>query len=68
MNSTGGNSRRDFLKKGGIYVAPLILTLVAVPAFAGSGSGYTSHGPPGGGPPGGGPPGGGPPGGGHDVG
>ena len=34
-------NRRDFLKKAG-YVAPAIVTLSAVPAFAGSGSGYTS--------------------------
>jgi len=32
-------SRRDFLKKA-VYVAPAIVTLNAVPAFAGSGSGY----------------------------
>lgn len=31
--------RREFLKKGA-YVAPLIITLNAVPAFAGTGSGY----------------------------
>ncbi len=36
-------SRRDFLKKAA-YVAPVIVTLSAVPAFAGSGSGYTSDG------------------------
>ena len=34
-------NRRDFLKKG-VYVAPVIVTLNAVPAFASSGSGYTS--------------------------
>ena len=34
-------SRRDFLKKAA-YVAPVILTLDAVPAFAGSGSEPTS--------------------------
>lgn len=35
-------SRRNFLKKT-VYVAPAIVTLKAVPAFAGSGSGYTSE-------------------------
>lgn len=35
------HSRRDILKKAA-YVAPAILTLTAVPAFAGSGSGQTS--------------------------
>jgi hypothetical protein len=34
-------SRRDFIKKGA-YAAPVILSLNAVPAFAGSGSGKTS--------------------------
>jgi hypothetical protein len=43
MNGTRVNSRRDFLKKG-VYVAPLILTLTAVPAFAGSGSGHIGGG------------------------
>lgn len=40
-------SRRDFLKKG-VYVAPAIVTLHAVPAFAGTGSGRPSsrRGPP----------------------
>ena len=33
------NNRRDFLKKA-TYVAPVILTMTAVPAFASSGSGY----------------------------
>ena len=33
------SDRRDFLKKTA-YVAPAIITLKAVPAFAGSGSGY----------------------------
>ena len=33
------SGRREFLKKGA-YVAPLIVTLTAVPAFAGTGSGY----------------------------
>ena len=32
-------SRRDFLKKAA-YVAPVVLTMTAVPAFASSGSGY----------------------------
>ena len=32
-------SRREFLKKAA-YVAPAVVTLKAVPAFAGSGSGY----------------------------
>ena len=36
-------NRREFLKKVA-YVAPVIVTLKAVPAFAGSGSGYTSDG------------------------
>ena len=31
------NNRRDFLKKA-VYVAPVILTMTAVPAFASSGS------------------------------
>jgi len=35
-------SRRKFLKRSA-YVAPAIVTLKAVPAFAGSGSGYTSE-------------------------
>ena len=44
MNITSTESkkisgRREFLKKGA-YVAPLIVTLTAVPAFASSGSGY----------------------------
>lgn len=34
-------SRRDFLKKGA-YLAPVVVTFNAVPAFAGSGSGVTS--------------------------
>ena len=33
------NNRRDFLKKAA-YVAPVVLTMTAVPAFASSGSGY----------------------------
>ena len=36
-------SRRDFLKKA-VYVAPVIVSLTAVPAFAGSGSGYGGNG------------------------
>lgn len=36
-------SKRDFLKKTA-YVVPTILTLKAIPAFAGSGSGRTEHG------------------------
>ena len=36
------NGRREFLKKGA-YVAPLIVTLTAVPAFASSGSGYNGN-------------------------
>lgn len=36
-------SRRDFLKKVG-YVAPVILTMKAVPAFARNGSPVTYHG------------------------
>jgi hypothetical protein len=36
-------SKRDFLKKSA-YVVPMILTLKAIPAFAGSGSGRTEHG------------------------
>ena len=36
-------SKRDFLKKAA-YVAPAILTLKAMPAFAGSGSGRSQHG------------------------
>ena len=32
-------SRRDFLKKA-TYVAPAVLTLKAVPSYAGTGSGY----------------------------
>ena len=36
-------SRRAFLKKV-VYVAPVVLTLTAVPAFAGSGSGYNRGG------------------------
>ena len=35
-------SRRDFLKKVG-YVAPVILTMTAVPAFARNGSPVTYH-------------------------
>ena len=35
---TGMQTRRELLKKGA-YAAPAILTLAAVPAFAGSGSG-----------------------------
>ena len=41
MDEPQMQSRRDFLKKAG-YVAPAVVTLSAVPAFAGSGSGYTS--------------------------
>ena len=37
------SGRREFLKKGA-YVAPLIVTLTAVPAFASSGSGYDGGG------------------------
>ena len=37
------NNRRDFLKKAA-YVAPVILTMTAVPAFASSGSGYNGNG------------------------
>ena len=33
------NNRRDFLKKAA-YVAPVVLTMTAVPAFASSGSGF----------------------------
>lgn len=36
-------SKRDFLKKSA-YVVPAILTLKAIPAFAGSGSGRPEHG------------------------
>ena len=36
-------TRREFLKKAA-YVAPAVVTLSAVPAFAGSGSGYGSKG------------------------
>ena len=36
-------SRRDFLKKA-VYVAPVIVSLTAVPAFASSGSGYGGNG------------------------
>ena len=36
-------SRRDFLKKAA-YVAPAIVTLNAVPAFAGAGSDRRGHG------------------------
>ena len=36
-------SKRDFLKKS-IYVVPTILTLKAIPAFAGSGSGQAETG------------------------
>ena len=43
MDEPQMQSRRDFLKKAG-YVAPAVVTLSAVPAFAGSGSGYTSDG------------------------
>ena len=32
-------SRRDFLKKAG-YIAPVILTIKAAPALAGTGSNY----------------------------
>ena len=56
------SGRREFLKKGA-YVAPLVVTLTAVPAFAGTGSGYGGHG--GGGYGGGGHGGGGYGGGGH---
>lgn len=41
------DSRRKFLKKAA-YVAPIVVTLKAVPSLASSGSGF---GPPGGGPP-----------------
>ena len=37
------NNRRDFLKKAA-YVAPVILTMTAVPAFAATGSGYSGRG------------------------
>jgi hypothetical protein len=37
MEFTKMSSRRDFLKKG-VYAAPAIITLSAVPAFAGVGS------------------------------
>lgn len=37
------NSRREFIKKVG-YVAPAILTIAAVPAFAKNGSGFKTHG------------------------
>lgn len=37
------NSKRDFLKKSA-YVVPAILTLKAIPAFAGSGSGRAEKG------------------------
>jgi hypothetical protein len=43
MDSKRISSRREFLKKGA-YVAPLIVTLTAVPAFASSGSGYDGGG------------------------
>jgi len=36
-------SKRDFLKKAA-YVVPTILTLKAIPAFAGSGSGQAENG------------------------
>jgi hypothetical protein len=36
-------SKRDFLKKS-VYVVPAILTLKAIPAFAGSGSGQVETG------------------------
>ena len=36
-------SKRDFLKKT-VYVVPTILTLKAIPSFAGSGSGQAEHG------------------------
>ncbi|MGH9426160.1 MAG: hypothetical protein ACRD2L_07650 [Terriglobia bacterium] len=36
-------SKRDFLRKSA-YVVPTILTLKAIPAFAGSGSGRSEHG------------------------
>ena len=35
-------SKRDFLNKSA-YVVPAILTLKAIPAFAGSGSGRPEH-------------------------
>ncbi len=35
-------TRREVLKDA-VYVAPAILTLVAVPAFASSGSGWSKH-------------------------
>ena len=35
-------NRRDFLKKVA-YVAPVILTMTAVPAFAATGSGYNGN-------------------------
>ena len=36
-------SKRDFLKKS-VYVVPTILSLKAIPAFAGSGSGRAENG------------------------
>jgi hypothetical protein len=36
-------SKRDFLKKS-VYVVPTILTLKAIPTFAGSGSGRAENG------------------------
>jgi hypothetical protein len=35
-------SRRGFLKKA-VYVAPVVLTMNAVPAFAGFGSGHSGR-------------------------
>jgi hypothetical protein len=35
-------SKRDFLKKS-VYVVPAILTLKAIPSFAGSGSGRVEY-------------------------
>ena len=43
MSNTGTNSRREFFKKGA-YAAPLVVTMTAVPAFAGTRSAYTSDG------------------------
>jgi len=49
------NNRRDFLKKAA-YVAPVVLTMTAVPAFASSGSAPPGNRPPGNRPPGNRPP------------
>ena len=39
-NTETNQNRRDFIKKAA-YIAPAVLTIAAVPAFASSGSGYT---------------------------